>query len=337
MKAIIKDLRIGVIISETDPAIVACLDGTFRLLYSDVLENPVQYTIILFEDSKSDEIEFVAHLDEFDYYTNIRGSERSDYDEFFYQKYHGLCVPKKILSKSNKFIIDNGYGYQFVIYYFNEQANTIYADSRYTKNEQLLISSHFNKNQEVDINSSLQEIDRYLIVSNIEKILESFTIENKEYFKNKIGGDDRYYIKKESMRFDDGYIDSLFPHIDKTVYSDSGYCDAYSMRIDFDKREYIEEEKKYIRDAKKKYDKDSHRRWLIAMRIEEFMQMQKFFYEKKIKLINSFLEEYIKLLKNDEVNVEFINQHNYTLRKMYRIANNGDEIEGHNFYNKITR
>ena len=123
-----KNLRIGTLVSLTEPLIILCIDGTFRFIYNEFNCSLQIGEVILFEDSTDDYPIFAVLLSEFQYYQNIRCYNRDEFEPILY-KTKGLCIPQKILDESSKFIIDNGDNYQFIIYYKNE--NDVYADLVY--------------------------------------------------------------------------------------------------------------------------------------------------------------------------------------------------------------
>ena len=118
----------------------------------------------------------------------------------------------------------------------------------------------------------------------------------------------------------DEYINSLLPKIREQVYEDSGYCEAHRMSIHPTKRAYSEEESKYIADAKLKYDKDAHRRWLIRNKINEFIKGTSAIYQDKISIIKAFTQEMDKLIKDENINRSFVKEHNKFLRDSIRKA-----------------
>lgn len=320
----IKSLKVGILVSNTDyPSIVACLDGTFRLWYPEDNSNlPELHSILLFEDMPDDNIEYVISIDEFDFFSiqqfNHNSYNREQYDSFLYDNCKGLCVHKEALALSKRFILDHGSSRQFVIYCKND--NIIYADCHYTEIERLLIVSHFNKPKPLDINEVLIDIDRYINQLDVDSIIESFTIENEEIFICRPGKDDYYYVDKVSKLTNDEYINSLLPKIREQVYKDSGYCEAHRMSIHPTKRAYSEEESKYIADAKLKYDKDAHRRWLIRNKINEFIKGTSAIYQDKISIIKAFTQEMDKLIKDENINRSFVKEHNKFLRDSIRKA-----------------
>lgn len=330
----IKNLRIGVIVGLTEPLIVLCVDGTFRFIYNEFETSLQLGNVVLFEDSVDDYPIFAVLLSEFKYYKNIRCNNRDDYEQLLYRT-KGLCVPQTVLYESSKFIIDNGYNYQFIIYYKN--GDDVYADWRYTNSECDLIRNFFKGQTKYDINSVLIEIDEYLDTTDFLSLIESFTIINKEHFISRPDKDDYYFVEKVSMIFDDTYINSLFPKIEETIYSDSGYCDAYSMSIHPNIRDYMEEEQLFIATAKKKYNKEEHRRFLIVNKIGNILEGIEQSNRNNLDLYKSFFSEIHLLIKNEDVNENFCCKHNELLRSIYRIATNGEEIEWHHFYDRIVR
>lgn len=328
----LKNLRVGVILYPSQKGIVFCLDGSLRFASCEQYK---ENDIVFFRDDKSDSIDFLISICEFDYFKDYSFRERHECDELLYKQGNGLCVPKKYLNQSTKFIVDSGDSRQFIIYLKNQ--GEIYADWRYIQSERDIIRNYFCTYKPIDPKRVLLEVDSYLNNFDINSVLESFTIINEEKFISRPGRDDYYFIDKVSKRFEDEYIDSLFPHIDESIYSHSGYCSAYSMRINIEKRAYKDEEFLAIENAKAKYDVGQHRIALLNKEIQELLDKQKDYYENLISIKMSFFEEIKKLLQNDIINIDYAKHLNELIREYYRIANNNSESEWHNYYNKITR
>lgn len=330
----IKDLRIGIVISsETSPLIVVCLDGTIRFARRNILQSLKDGEIILFEDSKDDYIKWAVRISEFSYFTNIRCNNRDDYDENIY-KTKGVCVPKYIMSEHNKFIVNNGYGCQLVIYC--KTPLKTYADWRYTKEEHNLIETYFEAKSDFDFNNELIAIDKYLDETDFDSIIESFEIFNEELYLSRPGKDDYYYIEKKCTSFDDRYINSLFPVVGGEVYRDHGWCSYSALKVDFVRRAYMDEEREAIQEAKLKYNKDEHRRFLVSKVYKEYNQKQLRIQEKREKVIKDITHEYANLLRTQRVNIPFANKLNDLLRSFYLGVHHTD-IGNHNFCTSISR
>lgn len=328
-------LEIGVVICLTDPLIILSTNGTFRFLENGLRSSLKVGEIVLFKELPSEEcdyINFVLPISEFRYYKNIRCHNRECYNKELYAQ--GLCIPQEILKESTQFIIDNGYGYQFIIYC--EYNNIVYADWKYTNLDQDLLKYYFRKKSKPDINKILLEIDQYIDTIDANSIMESFTIINKEVFISKPGKDDYYYVKKESNLFEDQYIASLFPVINETVYDDCGYCDAYSMRINPVVRGYNEEEQFLIASAKQKYNKEEHRRFLVNERIEETLYDIEQDEKNILNIYKSFFSKAFQLMKDENVNFQFCYHYNELLRSLGKVINNDmDWNEYHTLWNNF--
>ena len=334
-----KSLRVGVLLNNSKNGIIICLDGTFRVVPSIMMNESHPYDIVLFEDSKTDSVRFIITLKDFSFFDNTKHIY-DKYNKILYQEENGICVPDECIEKSQKFIVDSGSGYQFVIYC--DCGTEIYVDWRYTETERELIRTYFVKQKFPTFIEIFDEIENYIEKINIEQILDSFVIINKEYFRNCPGKDDWYFVHKMSKRFEDNYINSLFPQIDEEIYRDHGFSSADSMSIigvdkSMPERAYIEEEQKFIKEAKEKYNENEHRRFLLNERILYFQSLIEKEYKKNQELYLSFFSEPLKILKNDEVNKEYAQHLNYFLRMYYRMTNNNEEIDWHKFYDHIVR
>ena len=167
----------------------------------------------------------------------------------------------------------------------------------------------------------IEDIESYLTDENITKIIESFTILNEEIFHNRPGKDDYYFVVKVSQKFDDDYLNSLFPSINETIYEDHGFCTAESMSIDFEERPYKDEELKYISEAKKEYNKNSHRVYLLNKHFSDMKNKIDYFYNKKNNNQMMFVNEIKKILLNDVEGFEFGKEYNILLRNYYKKVN----------------
>lgn len=331
----VKDLRIAIIISdETSPIIAMCLDSTLRFIRKDILRDCKIGNIIFFEDSSDDFVKFAIKISEFEYFTNVRCFNRDDYDEYLYKIKNGLCVPKQILAKHNVFIVNNGGGRQLIVYC--QTNNMTYADWRYTDRERNLIELYFESANTFDIDANLNQIDTYLNSTNFIAVIESLEIFNDEVYISRPGKDDYYYIEKKRTSFKDLYIDSLFPTVAEEIYKDHGWCSYSDLRVDFVRRDYLEEESIAIENAKLAYNKDQHRRYLLHKLFKEFEDKQQRLLKKREQLLKDLLQEYFTLLQTQRVNIPFAKQLNNLLRSFYHGLHHGD-IGSHNFATPITR
>lgn len=265
-------LSFGVVIGRDDFKVIL-LDNGYLQLMEDVFMTQVKPDdYVFFVPKRNGKSGLVVPLDEFDYFENIRCSERNDNDPILFKDNGGLCVPSEALRKSKKFIVNNGFGYQYIVYYQHE--DVVYADWNYSHQEQTIINAFFTKKLHLkdtfDINQKLNDIDLYLNGLDVDNIIGSFTIENEEIFKRHPGKDDNYYVDKIYKDIDEPFINQLFPHRSETIYKDSGFCTAESMSINPPKRSYKEEENELKKAAKEKYNKDEHRRFLIERMMWEY-------------------------------------------------------------------
>lgn len=331
----IKDLRVGVIVSsDIYPIAIMSLDGTFRFAKKNVLKNIEIGQIIFFEDKKDDIISYMVPITKFVYFKNLRGLNRDDYDSYLYKEKGGLCVPKIALKESDSFIVNNGSGYQFIVYH--KTPLRIYADWRYTDEERELIETFFERPNEQDYDALLLSVDEYITTHDFNKVIESFEIFNEEFYHSRPGKDDYYYIEKKCTTFEDGYINSLFPIVGGEVYRDHGWCSYSALRVDFERRAYMEEEQEAIAAAKEKYSISEHRRFLISQALKKRDAENYAYSRKKERVIRSFVKEYTKLICHPKVCFPFVKSLNELLRSFYRGLYNSN-IEGHNFFNAITR
>lgn len=266
----VQPLSFGVVLGREDFKVILHDSGYFQLMEHAIFPKVKPDDYVFFVPKKNDKSDFVVLLNEFDYFENIRCNERDDYDYALYNDW-GLCIPKEILVKSKRFIVNNGFGYQYV-YYQNKE--TTYAGGFFPDQEGKIINAFFKNKlylkDTFDINQKLCAIDQYLNELDIDGIIDSFTIENEETFICRPGKDDYYYVDKVYKEIDEPFINRLFPHHSEKIYKDSGFCEAHSMSINPPKRPYIEEENELKRSAKEKYNKDEHRRFLTERIIWDY-------------------------------------------------------------------
>lgn len=327
-----KNLRVGILIKESGIGIILCLDGTFRFDKDELCKNYKTNDIILFEDSKTDDILYAIGLDSFRFYKDIAFHNENYYD-YSIRKKTGICVPKEYIMNNDRIIVDRGQGYQFVIYC--KINDILYVDWRYTDSERDLIRSHFATPEKEDPQTIIDDIERYLESLNTDELLESFTIKDEITYISRPGKDDSRYITKRSKTFDDGYINSLFPRIEEEISSERGYYLPPIGRLTH-ACPYKEEESLYIEIAKTKYSKNKHRSYLLNKRFVDLIARYKEELNSVIGSRFSFLSNIKQLLLNEMVSVEYARELNKIIRDYYRKANNA-EIDWHNFYDKITR
>lgn len=227
---------------------------------------------ILFEDD-------ILVIDRFYEKSNIDYTlsyNRDYYNMPLYDRYR-ITIPQHLLDKSNSFIM-NHCDWRFYLWYKNSDERLFFFEPD-GKWEKTMMKCFYDKTiYPYDLQYSsyipsfeqeLIKIDSYLDNLDVDGIIDSFTIENVEFCQSRIGRDDYYYITKTYKKIDDEYINALFPHKDIDIYSDHGYVSAYSMRIDFEKRPYLDEERALKLSAKEKYDKNAHRRFLIMKYYEK--------------------------------------------------------------------
>lgn len=302
--------------------VVLCADSTLRFIdtqkksVNTFLEKIQTNDIVLVDITKTDEVEFVIPLSELHYYE----SDAGQYNELISEKTN--CEISNIYINENDFFIFNKESvYGDSIEGYCRYRKTIYILHNLNDTETNLIRDFFNQNSLKEPKEIIEDIEAYLTDENITKIIESFTITNEEYLINRPGNDDYYYIDKVSKEFEDEYINSLFPNIKDNIHRDRGFCTAASMRIDFEKRPYKDEELDLINEAKKKYNKEEHRVYLLKQYFSEFMNKQKIIYAQREKYHSMFVGKIIKMLLNDVEGFEFGKEYNILLRNYYKKVN----------------
>lgn len=265
----VQPLSFGVIIGKEDYKVILRDNGYFQFIEDALLSQVELEDFVFFLPKKDGKSNIVVPLSEFDYFENIRNVE---HDPALYKDNCGLCVPKMIMLESSKFIVNNGFGCQYIVYY--QQDGATFAGWNYSNTEQTIINAYFSKKiypkDAFDINQKLIEIDQYLNEINVEEIIDSFVIENEEIFHCRPGKDDWYYVNKVYKDVEEPYINRLFPHHSECIYHDSGFCPARSMSINPPKRYYINEEDELKKNARNKYDKDEHRRFLVERMVSDY-------------------------------------------------------------------
>lgn len=214
------------------------------------------------------------------------------FNSLLYERYT-ITIPQHLTEKSNKFILK--YGDRYYTWY-KDSDESIFVFESNTIWERKMLKCFYNKTiYPCDIPSfedKLIEIDSYLEHLNVDDIIDSFSIENVELCQNRAGRDDYYYIIKTFKELDEEFINSLFPHNNVTIYSDHGYVEASTMRIDFEVRPYLEEERSLKDIARKNYDRDSHRRFLIMKAYDEMSLLSSRLLENTRYVYQKFGEMY---------------------------------------------
>ena len=321
----ISELRLGIVIgtqygwnSEKKYIVVLCSDGTLRFIdiqtksVNSYMEGINANDIVLVEATKTDEVEFVIPLSNFHYYESDYGI----YNEIIYNKTN-CKIPNTYIEENDFFIFNKGSVFGEPIEGYCRYRKTIYILHNLNYTETNLIRDFFRQNNLKKPKEIIEDIENYLTEENITKKIESFTITNKQFFSHRPGKDDYYYIDKVSKKFEDEYINSLFPNIDETIYEDHGFCSAESMKIDFEERPYKAEECELINEAKKKYNKEEHRVYLFNKYFSESLYIYTTWKENLMMFVN----EIEKILLNDVEGFEFGKEYNKLLRNYYKKVN----------------
>lgn len=327
-----KNLRVGIVLKESNVRIILCIDGTFRFDKHELCKSFKKDDIVLFEDSITDDILFAIGLEAFYFYED-RTYHAEDYYDYLIRKEKGICVPKEYEMVKDRFIVDRGSGYQFVVYC--KMNDVLYVDWRYTNAEKELIRSFFDSSKKKMPKDIITETENYLSSLNVDEILNSFTIRNEIIYISRPGKEDSLYVHKRSKKFDDGYVNSLFPLIDEEIYAERDYY-LSPLAHDTDSRIYMDEANEFINEAKRKYNKNDHRSYLLNERFTNLITDYKREFNKTIERRLSFLSNIDQLLQNDMISEDYARELNTKLRDYYRKANNA-EVDWHNFYDRITR
>ena len=209
----------------------------------------------------------ILKLDRFSENANIDYNvcyNRGYYNIPLYDQYH-ITIPQHCIDNSNMFIMKMNCNSFYV--WYKDADETIYLFKPNGGWDKKMLNCFYNRTiYPRDIPSfedKLIEIDSYLNRLDVDDIINSFSIENVEFCDSRVGRDDYYYITKTYKVLEEEYINSLFPHKDVIIYSDHGYTSAESMRIEFEVKAYSDEERDLKLSARHRYDKNSHRRFLI--------------------------------------------------------------------------
>ena len=89
-----KNLRVGIVLKESNVRIILCIDGTFRFDKHELCKSFKKDDIVLFEDSITDDILFAIGLDAFCFYED-RTYHADDYYDYLIRKEKGIRVPKE--------------------------------------------------------------------------------------------------------------------------------------------------------------------------------------------------------------------------------------------------
>ena len=293
----IKKLEIGLIISESRPMIILGLDGNIHIDYKCLCKGLKNNDVVLFEDSGSNNtLQYVISIKEFHYYSiydiNLSGWEMEhNNDKEIYNNTNHVCVPIKLIKENEKFILDLGNGSSSVLYC--KVRHNVYAN--WIDNGMPIIRHYLNKSKD-SCKSIIEEINE------IEESINHFNInQTLEKFLSRPGKDDYYFVDKVSTKFEDKYIDSLFPTINECIYKDYGYCEAHTMAIELDDSEYDEEVKQLVEEAKQKYDKDKHRLYLLCEKLSNYMMKKEKYYNEKFDIQAVFFNLMKNVIKREKL------------------------------------
>lgn len=236
-----------------------------------------QFSEYVFFDDSSKEPELIIPIDRFDYFNDLKCPT---YGDEGCQVINKVRIPDEALRRSERFLLDECYG-TLKAYYRTEDVVYLACASH---NAYRIISFELRPKSIPNDIDTLVEIDNYLDNLDVSGMINSFTIRNEETFLSRPGRDDYYYIHKIYNHVKDEYIDGLFPHDRITIYEDRGYTSAHSMSINFEEAPYSDEENTLRSEALEKYDKNSHRRFLVR----EAMSRIELSATKRTELVNLF-------------------------------------------------
>lgn len=137
------------------------------------------------------------------------------------------------------------------------------AKRAYIENSIKKIPSYFFYSDLKD--KEFKRIKEYVDKLDIDEILSSLEVSISEHFRNKIGGDDSYYVDRSTSSSSgivqtDPYLNSFLKIGKHNIYSDSGYTSAYNMAIPGLKTGLLEGDdlQKYLKELKSSYSKERH-------------------------------------------------------------------------------
>lgn len=134
--------------------------------------------------------------------------------------------------------------------------------------EAIILYENLQKNPPKPIKQKIAEFELLVDSLNIDDIISSYETKVDEYVITKVGGDDRFYSEiTKGTNYSDPYIDTLLPK-QNTSYSDSGYTSKWPWTSKEEKEKFKKEDDFFKTKARKTYNKEIHKNYLIDKYIE---------------------------------------------------------------------
>lgn len=230
------------------------------------LNEIVVFRLDKYEENNKSQVTILAQMKDIQ---SIELSKRySPYEIYMYDDYL-LDEDRKTLMQFQFALIQNDF-----LYYDLDYPSKYLGDMKMLNfEEKLLIRAKFITPTFEEFNQKLNEIIINVKSIDIEKIIYSFEVNVFEVFYCRPGKDDYYYLYKEYSLAEkhDAYWNKFFPERTETLYEDSGYTDAYHMRIA--KKEELgrqfKEEELYQKRAFEQYNQKEHVIFLLYEYIKD--------------------------------------------------------------------
>lgn len=134
--------------------------------------------------------------------------------------------------------------------------------------EAIILYENLQKNPPKSIKQKIAEYELLVDALNIDEIISSYETKVDEYVITKVGGDDRFYSEiTRGANYSDSYIDMLLPK-KNTSYRNSGYTSKWPWTSKEEKEKFKREDDFFKEKARKTYDKEIHKNYLIDKYIE---------------------------------------------------------------------
>lgn len=134
--------------------------------------------------------------------------------------------------------------------------------------EAIILYENLQKNPPKSIKQKIAEYELLVDSLNIDEIISSYETKVDEYVITKVGGDDRFYSEiTRGANYSDSYIDMLLPK-KNTSYRNSGYTSKWLWTSKEEKEKFKREDDFFKEKARKTYDKEIHKNYLIDKYIE---------------------------------------------------------------------
>lgn len=134
--------------------------------------------------------------------------------------------------------------------------------------EAIILYENLQKNPPKSIKQKIAEYELLVDSLNIDEIISSYETKVDEYVITKVGGDDRFYSEiTRGANYSDSYIDMLLPK-KNTSYRNSGYTSKWPWTSKEEKEKFKREDDFFKEKARKTYDKEIHKNYLIDKYIE---------------------------------------------------------------------